>query len=113
VPFHLSNVHSFIATLKGQIPLAGRDGALRVTFVYPDRGFYAQDLVQNDPFLRGGDIRMVGGDPEEDARFVLSISADARMVARTANGVTWQLAAASIVPTLRKGGPQAPPPPSR
>jgi hypothetical protein len=51
-------VHSFIAGHLAQMPLAIR-GETKVVIVDPSWGYYALDLVQNDPFMRGPVVTMV------------------------------------------------------
>lgn len=58
----LVQVESFIARQYGQVPplALGADASLaQVVFVNIGTGFYAGDLVQNDPFVRGPRITLV------------------------------------------------------
>jgi hypothetical protein len=48
--FHASQVRTFIARHLNQLPAVS--GPVRVVIVNPLNGYYAWDLVQNDPFLR-------------------------------------------------------------
>ena len=91
VPIYLFGVREFIGQLVNQAPPASATEPLRLTFIYPRQGFYAADLVQNDPFLRGSDIRMLGSDPESDARFVHGLAPDATEAARASAGIMWHL----------------------
>src|SRR5207249_2923154 len=54
----LGQVRSFIDSQLRQIPSAPAPARLEVVFLRPDRGYYTVDLVQNDPFLDGRDLRL-------------------------------------------------------
>lgn len=69
VPLQLRNIDEFIAAILAQVPQAPAERA-GVAFLYPGKGFYLMDLVQNDPFLREPMLRMVGQGPEADADFL-------------------------------------------
>jgi hypothetical protein len=62
----LAQVEQFVSGhLKQVPPLAQESGAPhQVIFVDPRNGFYSRDLVQNDPFLAGGRIIMLGSESE-------------------------------------------------
>lgn len=56
----LLQVQSFIVRQIDQVPPLTRPvQENEVIFVHPTQGFYAHDMVQNDPFLRGGRVTMV------------------------------------------------------
>jgi hypothetical protein len=58
--FRLLQVHGFIGRQLAQVPpLTRAVERNEVIFIHPTAGFYAHDMVQNDPFLRGGRITMV------------------------------------------------------
>lgn len=58
--FRLLQVHGFIGRQLAQVPpLARTVERKEVIFIHPTAGFYAHDMVQNDPFLRGRRITMV------------------------------------------------------
>ena len=58
VPFFMLQVQAFVDQHLAQLPGTDR-GTARVLIVNPMAGYYAQDLVQNDPFLSADQIRMV------------------------------------------------------
>jgi len=65
----LAQVDTFVEQQLAQVPpLAAGPGARpEVVFVQPRAGFYAIDRVQNDPYLRGNRIIMLGAVPSETA----------------------------------------------
>lgn len=91
IPVYLFGTRQFVAQLIDQVPPATAAGPLRLTFVYPYQGIYSADLIQNDPFLRGDDLRMMGDKPASDAQFAKSLSPEAKEVARASAGVMWQM----------------------
>jgi hypothetical protein len=98
IPLYLLGTRQFVTQLVEQLPPATAAGPLRLTFVYPDQGFYSSDLVQNDPFLRGDDVRMLGDNPASDAQFAKSLSPEAIEVARAPAGIMWQIPTQTISP---------------
>ena len=68
-PYFAWQVHTFIGSDLAQIP-ATDHGQPRVIFINSSIGYYRQDLVQNDPFLRESPIRMVTHGRSEDARMM-------------------------------------------
>lgn len=69
----LVQVESFIARLKAQVPPLARaadPAEPQIVFVNIRAGFYAQDLVQNDPFLRTPRMVMVYDDAQRTAQFM-------------------------------------------
>jgi len=54
-------VGDFVSRHWAQLPQIekGTGGKIQLVFIDPLQGFYAQDLVQNDPFLRGETIYLV------------------------------------------------------
>jgi hypothetical protein len=71
----LVQVESFVGRHLAQVPPLARapDPSRReIVFVNVRAGFYAQDLVQNDPFLRGSRMVMVYGGPPATAAFMAS-----------------------------------------
>jgi hypothetical protein len=98
MPIYLLGTRQFVTQLVEQVPPATAAGPLRLTFVYPDQGFYASDLVQNDPFLRGDDVRMLGDNPTSDAQFAKSLSPEAKEVARAPAGIMWQIPTQAVSP---------------
>ena len=69
----LAQVDAFIGRHLGQVPpLARQADRERPELVFVDirSGFYTQDMVQNDPFLRGPRIVMLRSSPERDVAVV-------------------------------------------
>lgn len=90
-PIYSIGTARVVAGFMSQAPSDDASRPLRLTFIYPDRGFYAADLIQNDPFLRGDDLRLLGSTPAADAILVKSLSPDAKIVARSETGIMWHL----------------------
>lgn len=90
-PVYLIGTARIVDGFMSQVPPSSTAAPLRVTFVYPQHGFYAADLVQNDPFLRGGDLRLLGNTPQDDEALVRSLSPDAQKVAQIATAIMWHL----------------------
>jgi hypothetical protein len=67
----LAQVEGFVGRHLAQVPPLARAAPAHpeLVFVNIHRGFYTQDLVQNDPFLRGPRLVMVSNGPEGDAAF--------------------------------------------
>ena len=69
----LTQVDAFIGKHLEQVPPLARhaDGERpELVFIDIKSGFYTQDMVQNDPFLRGPRIVMLRSSPERDAELV-------------------------------------------
>jgi hypothetical protein len=58
LPIHAWNMQRFVAAHLAQEPSTDF-GTPRIIVISPAMGYYTQDLVQNDPFLRGPVIRMI------------------------------------------------------
>jgi hypothetical protein len=63
--FRAWQMQQFIAQDLAQLP-EYRDSARRVVILDPRLSFYGVDLIQNDPFLRGGEVRMLSHGAAED-----------------------------------------------
>ena len=62
-------IHNFIAEHQGFLPnYVSRTPSVFV--LDPRQAFYGYDLVQNDPWLRGGAIKMITHGEDEDARMM-------------------------------------------
>jgi hypothetical protein len=90
VPLQLRNIDEFIGSFLAQVPQAPA-GQASVVFLYPGQGFYLMDLVQNDPFLRDRNLRMVGRGPEADAKFLQQSGLQATPLPPTPLGQAWIL----------------------
>jgi hypothetical protein len=51
MPLQVWQVHGFISQHLAQVP-SSNSGTPRLVIISPSMGYYAVDLVQNDPFLR-------------------------------------------------------------
>ena len=88
VPLRLVQVHRFIEAQREQIPAVPGDGR-QIVFVRADRGFYAQDLVQNDPFLRGNRLIFFSRGEAADSRLAAENMAHPRVAARNEVATVW------------------------
>ncbi len=86
-----AQVRSFIDGQLSQIPGPVRASAFEVVFLRPDRGYYTQDLVQNDPFMEGTRWILLSAGPTEDARFMKAWFKDARLTVHTDVADLWQI----------------------
>jgi hypothetical protein len=66
----LVQVEGFIARHLEQVPPLARPAEQEIVFIDLRGGFYSQDLVQNDPFLRSPRLVMVYRDADTTARFM-------------------------------------------
>jgi hypothetical protein len=62
-------VHGFIDRHLAQLP-AVKSGTPQVLIIDPAWGYYAFDLVQNDPFMRGPVIKLLTHGPEADRQMI-------------------------------------------
>jgi hypothetical protein len=81
-------VHSLLSFDVGQVTSYGGTER-RVVLIYPERTFYGFDLVQNDPWLRGDVIRMVGRGRKEDALMMQQNFPKLHQVYDDANTSVW------------------------
>jgi hypothetical protein len=91
VALRASQMSEFISGHLGQLPrYAGTEP--RVVFV-AGVGFYPYDLVQNDPFLRNDEVRMVDQGPESNLAAMTRHFPGYRPVYRDGRGEVWSAAA--------------------
>jgi len=69
VGFRAWQMQAFLADDLNQLPHY-RGAERRVVIVDEARSFYGADLVQNDPWLRGNEIRMITHGPVEDRKMM-------------------------------------------
>lgn len=84
-------IHDFIAHDLTQIPAyAGTEH--RVTIIDPTTAYYGGDLVQNDPYLRGNEVRMITRGHDDDARMMQEHFPDLHPVYADRYGTVWSAA---------------------
>ncbi len=96
VPMQLRLVDEIVGGQLALLPPPAADAARRLTLIYPFVP-YSIDLVQNDPFLRGNEIRMLGTAREADDRFVQAYFPGAQEETSGAIVRVWKLPAARRV----------------
>jgi hypothetical protein len=97
IPFYSATVHSFIGDHLTQMPEA-KQGNPRVAIISPGMGYYAQDLIQNDPFLRDPVIRMITHGRKNDDTMIAQNFPDLVLLSRDYKGSVWGYPA-PIVPS--------------
>jgi hypothetical protein len=81
-------IRQFMTSHLNQLPAyAGTEQ--RIVFINPRGSFYAVDLVQNDPFLRGDVVRMLSRDPETNEELMREIRPNFRRVYSDLRGEVW------------------------
>lgn len=88
VPLTAWQVNSFIRRHQAQLPVAD-SGTPRVVIVNPYGSYYAQDLVQNDPFLRDPVIRMVTRGRKADREMIEKYFPDLVLLESGYRGWVW------------------------
>jgi len=88
-PFRATQVERFIARHLEQLPTAQAAGAPRIVFINPQYGYYSWDLVQNDPFLRGPELRMLSRLPAQDRALMAQRFPQYRLLTEDARGSLW------------------------
>ena len=88
LPFFGWQVGDFFATHLAQMPSAPA-GENRVVIVNPYLGYYAQDLVQNDPFLRAGTIVMITRGRKQDQTMIEEHFPGLKLLGRDYRGTVW------------------------
>jgi len=88
VPYFGFQVRSFLAAHLAQLPRA-ESGEPRVVIINPVMQYYAQDLAQNDPFLREPVILMVTRGRKADAVMMQRHFPDLVLLSATYKGTVW------------------------
>ena len=78
----------FVARHLAQLPSAAGAGP-KVVLLDIRKGYYAWDLVQNDPFLRGPVTILVSHGPQEDAAMMGRAFPQYRILSEAPNGSVW------------------------
>ena len=94
VPFFAWQVHVFMTAHLAQMPTA-EHGVPRVVIISPFMQYYAQDLAQNDPFLRDPVIRMVTRGRRVDAQMMARQFPDLVLLSQGYKGSVWGYPAAA------------------
>ena len=87
LPIRLGQINWFISDHRRQAPqadsrlVAAADDRLLI-FVNPHTGWFASDLIRNDPFLRHGPVRLYGQGVDSDRRNAMAIADKAGLVPR-------------------------------
>ena len=84
-----AQVRSFIDDHLAQLPRAAASHERRVVFVRRDRGYYSQDLVQNDPFLDGSRWILLSAGEESDADWMRRAFPGSRRMAANEVATVW------------------------
>jgi hypothetical protein len=77
----------FIARHLAQLPSTAGNGP-KIVFIDIRKGYYAWDLVQNDPFLRDG-ARLVSHGTDDDAALMRVYFPQFRLLSAGSNGSVW------------------------
>ncbi len=94
VGFRAIQIREFISDDLAQMPAyAGTER--RIVMVDPTFAFYGADLVQNDPFLRGNEIRMVSHTAAENSALIRRYYPEMHRVYADRYGSVWSSAPAS------------------
>jgi hypothetical protein len=91
VPYELRSVDRFIsAHLRQRADVAGAVEA-DVVFVRTEHGYYAIDLVQNDPVGQGGPLVLGSRGPDDEAAFVTEALGGGTLLYSDEGGSAWRL----------------------
>jgi hypothetical protein len=90
VPLRLIQVQHFIDSHLAQIP-GGPSAQTDVVFIRPTAGYFAGNLIQNDPFLEHRPLYLLGMGEEDERRFMSKTFPGARRVGGTKMGSVWQV----------------------
>ena len=89
-------IRGFITMDTQQVPSYG-GSERRVVLIDVSHSFYGQDLVQNDPWLRGDVIRMISHGEEADATMMREQFPKMHRVYQDSHGSVWSATSASAV----------------
>ena len=88
VPYFLWQAHAFIDRHVAQLPWTDI-GKPSLLIINPSMGYYAPDLVQNDPFLRATVITMITNGRQADEAMMKTYFPDLVMLSRNYRGSVW------------------------
>jgi hypothetical protein len=89
-PLHALETEHFISRHLAQLPAAST-GIPRVIFLNPKQGYYAWDLIQNDPFLREPVLKFVMRNDEADRAMMAAVFPDLELLTSGPSGSVWGL----------------------
>ncbi len=81
-------VHDFISTQVAQMP-PELEGEHQICFIDTDFGFYRQDRVQNDPWLRDPRVTLLSSGRQRDASLVRHIDPGAKRIYDNGHDTVW------------------------
>lgn len=88
LPLRAYQTHQFMSAHLAQIPSA-ESGEPIVAIVDISLGYYAQDLVQNDPFLRRGPLMMISHGRTKDDEMMAALYPELKALKRGYRGIVW------------------------
>jgi len=91
VGFRAWQIHAFIAHDLQQVP-AYTGTERRVVILDPKATYYGVDLVQNDPWLRSNEVRMITRGPQNDAAMMQKFFPAMHQVYADRYGTVWSAA---------------------
>jgi hypothetical protein len=86
-----AQVKTFIDEHLAQLPPGAESQDRRVVFVRRDRGYYSQDLVQNDPFLDGARWVLLSAGEDADADWMRRAFPRSRRIAANEVATVWSV----------------------
>jgi hypothetical protein len=90
VPFQMSQIQGFISRHLAQLGPPLRPGN-NVYFIHPGGGFYVEDLIQTDPFLRAPDLFLLSRGSNLDTQMILENWPNATKVGKGTAYDQWYL----------------------
>ena len=81
-------VEQFMSRHLAQLPVWD-DGSAKILIVNPAAGYYASDLVQNDPFLRNDPLIMITNGRAKDAEMIRNVFTDLSLLDSSYRGTVW------------------------
>jgi len=91
LPLRLAQVQSFVEAHLQKLPQPVASASRQAVFIDINCAPYIADLVQNEPFLRSNEIRMVSGNPAHNAELAQSLGQHPRLAGNTACASRWLL----------------------
>lgn len=91
LPLRVTQVESFIQAHLQKLPEPVVSAGRQAVFINVRCAAYVGDLVQNDPFLRSNEIRLVSRTPTQDAKLAQSLGQHPKLVANTTCASRWLL----------------------